>query len=148
MQRRRLPCGACRSSSTDLRFFVIIYSALMLALAGVQHFLLEPPSASFFTDLYLVHACLGLDSSQHLRWSRTQSDLLNAAAAAHPALLESRLPRMCPPCAPTQVSRWVFGEELPSAAAPGGQQLLAVLTALTGLLGFALILALVEQVRR
>ncbi|GBF91919.1 hypothetical protein Rsub_04643 [Raphidocelis subcapitata] len=44
------------------------------------------------------------------------------------------------------VSRWVFGESFPSSAAAPPQQFLAVLTGLSGLLGFALILALVEQV--
>lgn len=40
----------------------------------------------------------------------------------------------------------MFGEDFPSDMAPPGQQLLAVMSAATGLLGFALILALVEQV--
>jgi len=45
-----------------------------------------------------------------------------------------------------QVSRWVFGEEFPGDVSPHGQQFLAVLAAVVGLLGFAVILALVEQV--
>jgi hypothetical protein len=42
-----------------------------------------------------------------------------------------------------QVSLWVFGESFPPAAAAPTQQLLAVLSGVSGLLGFALILALV-----
>jgi hypothetical protein len=48
-------------------------------------------------------------------------------------------------CKP-QIARYNFGEDFPGDGAPPFARLVAVLTALTGLLGFALILALVEQV--
>ncbi|KIY99118.1 hypothetical protein MNEG_8845, partial [Monoraphidium neglectum] len=44
------------------------------------------------------------------------------------------------------IARYNFGEDFPGDGAPPFARLVAVLTALTGLLGFALILALVEQV--
>lgn len=41
----------------------------------------------------------------------------------------------------------MFGEQFPDDDASRGEQLLSILTAVTGLLGFALIITLVEQVR-
>jgi hypothetical protein len=47
-----------------------------------------------------------------------------------------------------QVSQWIFGQEFPDGDAPIAQQVFAVITAIWGLAVFALVLALVEQVRR
>jgi hypothetical protein len=124
-----------RSPSTDLRFFVGVYAWLLLGLAAAQHCLLEPCGLSFFSDLYLVSgrgAARGAAVDQHARPHAHAPPSCVPRARAAPAM---------------QVSRWLFGEEFPPAGAPGGQKLLAVLTAVSGLLGFALILALVEQAR-
>jgi hypothetical protein len=45
-----------RSTSTDLRLFAAIYVGLMLTLACLQHFVLDTPGVSFWSDLYAVRA--------------------------------------------------------------------------------------------
>ena len=132
-----------RSAASDVRLFSGLYAALALALAALLHAARGggggADAAAEAAATAATAAAAGGDAAAAAA----------AAAVAHGALSASVAAAAPPPpflADLYQVARWAFGEDLPPPTAPLGEQALAVLSAVAGLLGFALILALVEQV--